>query len=188
MGWASWLAKSPMRSRPSGSREAEAAHFIPVRVVAPFPAGRSDDSSRLAAEVFLSRSAPGNFSGSVVMARWWFLGMQRRHLTRRAAPESGKPGGDECPRRAKPCVSTGGGRPTVQVTSGKAAWTWSVVSTRSAEGVLFARARTVVESRRGVVCARCAIIQSPWGATVTPAPDPAQASDGSPPTSRARAA
>ena len=44
------------------------------------------------------------------------------------------------------------------------------------------------QTRAALSAEQSAIIQSPWGATVTPAPDTAQTCDGSPPTSRARAA
>jgi hypothetical protein len=54
MGWASRLAKSAGRSRRGGAVQSEAARFIPVRVVAPSRADRSDDAPRLEAEVILT--------------------------------------------------------------------------------------------------------------------------------------
>lgn len=65
MGWASRLAKRAKRSRHSGSGKAEAARFIPVRVVAPSPAGRSDDFPRLAAEVILTSGRRVRLSGEL---------------------------------------------------------------------------------------------------------------------------
>lgn len=65
MGWASRLAKSAVRSRQGGSRKAEAARFIPVRVVAPSSAGRSDDCPRLAAEVILTSGRRVRLSGEL---------------------------------------------------------------------------------------------------------------------------
>jgi hypothetical protein len=65
MGWASRLARSAKRPRQSGSRKVEAARFIPVRVMAPSPAGRSDDAPRLAAEVILTSGRRVRLSGEL---------------------------------------------------------------------------------------------------------------------------
>ncbi len=65
MGLASRLAKGAQRVRQSGSRKAEAARFIPVRVVAPSPWGRVDDSPRLAAEVILMSGRRVRLSGEL---------------------------------------------------------------------------------------------------------------------------
>lgn len=64
MGWASRLvAKGAGRSGRDGSRKSEATRFIPIRVVAPSPAGRTDDSPRLAAEVILTSGRRVRLSG-----------------------------------------------------------------------------------------------------------------------------
>ena len=44
---------------------AETARFIPVRVVAPSPPGRSEDSPRLAAEVILASGLRVRLSGEL---------------------------------------------------------------------------------------------------------------------------
>ena len=52
MGWASRLAKGAGRSKRSRGKPA-VTRFIPVRVVTPSLAGRTDDAPRFAAEVIL---------------------------------------------------------------------------------------------------------------------------------------
>jgi hypothetical protein len=63
MGWASRLAKGGVGSRRGGSLQPETTHFVPVRVVAPSAAGRTDDAPRLAAEVVLTSGRRVRLSG-----------------------------------------------------------------------------------------------------------------------------
>ena len=65
MGWASRLAKSAGPSRRGGAPQSKASRFIPVRVVAPSRADRSDDFPRLEAEVILLSGRRVRLSGEI---------------------------------------------------------------------------------------------------------------------------
>jgi hypothetical protein len=78
MGWASRLVKGAGRSGRDGTQKSEAAHFIPVRVVAPLPAGRTDDSPRFAAEVILTSGRRFGCRASLDSSNWVIYWMRWR--------------------------------------------------------------------------------------------------------------
>jgi hypothetical protein len=65
MGWASRLAKVAGRSKRDRDGKSEATRFIPVRVVAASPAGRTNECPRLVAEVVLESGRRIRLSGEL---------------------------------------------------------------------------------------------------------------------------